>query len=185
MGKRKLKFDVRKNSEKKNRYRRALNFALAAPDCTVVSIPFRYTLSCKLLSVESLHERMVTLHKLPAGWTSSIICRSEGNIMAVSKLSVVSSAVEAVVITIFPDFTWTIQKGQKQIPVLQTALLGAIPSTLQSVREVTQVLSLVDASKCCKGNDDAQFLDLAAWREGKFMNYSGTQLVIFLATYSK
>lgn len=45
---------------------------------------------------------------------------------------------------------------------------------LQSVKVVLDALARLDACKLCTGNADDKFLELIAWREGKFMDQSGT-----------
>ncbi len=71
-------------------------------------------------------------------------------------------------VTIFSDFSWTVRRGQCVVP------LDGIADKLNSVQGIIEILSLLDARKLCAGNDDEKFLELAAWREGKFMDLSGT-----------
>ena len=64
MGRRKLRYDVRKNNERKKRYRRAVSLALVDPDNLMLRIPLHATLSSKLSTIKSLHERVIMLKKL-------------------------------------------------------------------------------------------------------------------------
>ncbi len=44
---------------------------------------------------------------------------------------------------------------------------------LQSVKDVLSLLECLDHCKLCTENNDEKFLELVAWRQGKFMDKSG------------
>ena len=172
MGRRKLRFDSRKNFERKKRLCRAATNISVMPADLFIRLPITTSyLPSRVNSLNTLQERLLILGKLPAGWTSSII----GTTLVLIKLFSDQSPATIVLytLTISQDFTWSDRRGDNLIPK-DSSVFVDVPSLLQSVGDVVSVLDRLDNCKFCTGNDGAKFLELVVCRHGKFMNQSGS-----------
>ena len=174
MGRRKLRFDVQKNSERRRRLCKAVTCALTIPNVFSIRLPIATAyLPSRVSSLGMLHERVTKLRALPAGWTSSII---SGQLVLVKFWSGQVPTV-LYMVTIMDDFAWTVRRGENMVSKKGDVFTGA-PCLLQSVESITDVLSRLDHCKLCIGNSDEKFSDLIAWRGGTFMDQSGMNLTM-------
>ncbi len=118
--------------------------------------------------MNTLQERVTRLRALPVGWTSSIIV--SGHLVIVKLCSGQQFEVPTVLymVTISEDFTWNVRRGENTVSKESDVIAGS-PCSVQSV-EGTDILVQLDNCKLCNGNSDEKFIDLIAWREGKFMD---------------
>ena len=75
-------------------------------------------------------------------------------------------------VTIFSDFTWSVRRGEEVSK--KSNVFAGVPCLLQSVEAITDVVARLDHCKLCIGNNDQTFSDLVAWRDGKFVDQSGS-----------
>ena len=174
MGRRKLRFDSRKNFE-----RRKLRRAVTPSEdftCTseiVVRLPITSYESSQVTSIDKLQEKMQRLKACPAGWTSTVMSESETNLVFCKLYYTESNVAVQYMLKISSDFTWTVKKGQIVIPT-RCSIFSDIALEMNTVKSVIEILTLLDTSKLCCGNNDEKFMELSAWRGGKFMDLSGT-----------
>lgn len=69
-------------------------------------------------------------------------------------------------IDIMPDFSWTTKIYGKMLP----QSLPHTPDSLTTPNEISEVVKRLDCCTDCLGNEDPQYLTLAASRGGKFNN---------------
>ena len=171
-GKRKLRFDIRKNNERKKRLCKAAACISAIPGDLYVKLPISIYHSGRVRSVSALYERLRKRDILEHGWTCSFASCSSLVILKLScpNLSLAPNMLFTVIIS--KDFTWSVRRGDHAIPNNCSSFHG-ISHELQNVDDVIGFLNLLDQCKFCTGNDDAKFLELAAMRQGKFMDQSG------------
>ena len=181
MGKRKLKFDVRKNYERKKQ--------------KVIPTPSLNPLT------DSDHERynlysLQIREELPQGWNATCVAStSSEDSLALYKLELQSSIASvniAYMVTVSPDLTWTVcvgngitdtvrvrvvsysvSVGNKIINISQNGLLNSCCRTIRNADELTQLLMAIDGSKQCIGNPDAKFHDIVTAHKGIFKNQQG------------
>ncbi|SMN01584.1 hypothetical protein SPONN_2650 [uncultured Candidatus Thioglobus sp.] len=194
MGKRKMKFDLRKNCERKKRgcgqtvceVSDVVNEQVPAPSLVTVSeeqlvvsltVPIASFVSTSPApDLHALHERLLESKCLSAAWTCSVA----SDCLVICKMSVVSlaSADAMYTVTISSDFTWKIRIGRNEVAIEENDLLRYSSGSLCSVQSVVRVVSVLDGSKFCVGNPDDKFTNLVQRRKGKFMDKSGNCTVL-------
>ena len=197
MGKRKLRFNARKNNERNKYMERELLVSIplslvtlpcelvvslplsaytpsdastlhSSPCELVVSLPLSAYTSSILPDASTLHSRLILSQQLPLGWTASSVGSSSAShsaSLALYKLQIspsLPSVDYSFMLTVAPDCNWTLCLGRKQISKDQCQLLVGFKEKLCTVAALVQVLSTLDESKCCVGNPDTKFLQLAA-----------------------
>ena len=192
MGKRKLRFDARKNFERK-KYRKimvsvplevvSVNTNDAEESELIVSLPLSAYTSATLPDATVLHSRVSRSNALPAGWTLACLPASTSYLatFALCKLQIfppLCSAHATFMLTVSPSCAWTLCVGQSQIDQQQCRLLGGIAAKLCSVDEVVKLLSALDDSKHCVGNPDTKFIELVPRQKGVFKDQSGKSLSV-------
>ncbi len=146
MGKRKLRYDVRKN------YERKMEKSCKTVSCCeeqfseelVVRVPVTLYTSSSAPDILGLNERLLESRCLPADWTCS---DASAVSLSLRKLQPMESADVVYVVTICSDFTWRVSIGQKHVPIHESALLHNAPHLLNNVQSVVGVLSLLDGCK--------------------------------------
>ena len=186
MGKRKLRFDSRKNFDRK-RYRKitvsvplevvSVNTEDAEESELIVSLPLSSYTSATLPDGTVLHSRISRSNPLPAGWTLACLPESTSYLatFALCKLQIfppLCIAHATFMLTVSPSCAWTLCVGQRQIDQQQCRLLGGIAAKLCTVDEV-KLLSTLDDSKHCVGNADTKFMQLVPRQKGVFKDQSG------------
>ena len=169
MGKRKLRFDVRKNCERKKQRTDEVTSISSDP----LSSPPAIMNVCDVRSLHTLIHQ-----KLPSGWTSTCVTSfTNENSLAIYKLQVqqqLASVINiAYMVTVSPGCTWTVCVGNKIINSTQCSVLSSFAETIRSVDELIQLLLVIDGSKHCAGNPDEKFSDLVVSHKGSFKNQQG------------
>ncbi len=125
--------------------------------------------------IHALHERLIESRCLPVGWTCSAASATSLALCKLSFLQSMGSADVVYMVTISSDFSWRVRIGQKYVPFHETesGLLHNAPHSLNSLKGVVEVLTLLDGSKFCVGNPEEKFFKLIEKRNGKFMDQSG------------
>lgn len=184
MGKRKLRFDVRKNYERK---KQRIDKTISSTSPSTLNPQPATMNEC---NVRNLHS--VSHDKLPPGWTSTCVtsCTNRSrDSLALYKLQLqqpLASVNIAYMVTVSPDCTWTVCVGNKIINTSQCSRLNSLDETISNADDLIQLLVLVDGSKHCVGNPDEKFSDLVVSHKGIFKNQQGlyyTQLHSYIVNY--
>ena len=172
MGKRKLKFDVRKNCERK----RKKPLELCPATCSLlVSLPISAYLSAEAADTALLHSRIVALQSLPPGWMFANIHSNAS--LVIYKLQPVAAAA-GLVFTVSLDHAmmWEVKVGDSVVSVRDCEFLNAYGyplSPLSSVQKVVRLLARLDEATICIGNADPKYFDLVTNHEGCFKDPTG------------
>ena len=75
-------------------------------------------------------------------------------------------------ITVTPDFCWKLLLFKKEIPL--SPLFQTIPPAITTVANLQFLLSVLQNSSICVGNQDDKFTELITEREGKFLSTTGS-----------
>ena len=133
MGRRRLRFDARKNFERK-KYSECNELVVsvpldlvsvpaddANPSELIVSLPLSAYTSTPLPDASALHSRVSKSNTLPAGWTVACLPEASGShvaSLALCKLQILPPLFTAdftFMLTISPDCAWTLSVGRTQI----------------------------------------------------------------------
>ena len=71
------------------------------------------------------------------------------------------------------NFQWHLSVHGQQLRTMSCPLVEQLPSTLKSIANIEQVLTLVNSAKVCEGNPDEKFRSLSVARKGRFMDATG------------
>ena len=169
MGKRKLRFDVRKNYERK---KQCTDNSTVSTSSMPTSSQLAITNECHVHGMYSLSH-----DKLPPGWASTCISSvTNEDSLALYKLQLqqpLASVNIAYMVTVSPHCTWTVCVGNKIIDIRGCTRLNSFAETINDVGELVQVLLVIDGSKHCAGNPDEKFSDLVTSHKGIFKNQQG------------
>ena len=180
MGKRKLRFDVRKNNERKKLCNS--NFRSTPSICMPVnSSPLPIT------NVQGLYR--ASYDKLPPGWTSTCVTSATNeDTLALYKLQLQQPPLAPVsityMVTVLPNWTWSACVQNKIVDTRGCSRLNSFAETINNVSELIQLLSAIDGSKHCAGNPDEKFNDLVASHKGIFKNQQGYHYLYIVIIYS-
>lgn len=167
MGKRKLRFDVRKNYERKKRCKVIMSSQPLSPLAVMMPV--------NQCDVHGLH--MLCQDKLPAGWIATCVSTSTSDdSLAIYKLQNQPSTASvniAYMVTICPDCTWTVCVESKMIDISQSGMLNSFVHRINNVDDLVQLLIMIDCSRHCIGNPDDKFSDLVIAHKGSFKNQQG------------
>lgn len=173
MGKRKIRFDARKNYERK-KHARARAITQPQHDTElVVTLPRSAYTTAAVAEVAALQSRLTISHTLPNDWISTLL---SSNDLALYKLTVsppLMSAKVQYMLTISNDLSWVLCIGQKEIKRSECQMLQDVGHLLSSVEEVISLLVAIDNSKICVGNPDEKFNLLNDRHKGIFRGQSG------------
>lgn len=174
MGKRKLRFDVRKNYERK-RQRVSLAEEVNAVQSVICPLLAATINECDVNTLQTLSR-----DKLPSGWTSTCVSsHTNEESLALYKLQLqqpLASVNVAYMVTISSDCSWTVCIGNKIINTPQCSRLNSFPEVISKVDELIQLLLVIDSSKHCTGNPDDKFSDLVVSHKGNFKNHQGINI---------
>lgn len=171
MGVRKLRFDVRKNHERR-KYRKVLTTPPQQLEIKV-SLPLSAYIATAAPDITTLHTRLMSLHVLPTEWVCSLLSSTT---LTLHKLDIFPPHMLAstkYMLTIFSNLSWVLSVGQKQLEVGECRVLHGISQHLCSVGDVFRTVVAVDKSKLCVGNPDAKFDALIDRHNGTFRGQSG------------
>ena len=179
MSRRKLKFDLRKNYARKKSKGSVTRINPVTE--LHISLPLSIFTSSPAPDIPSLHRRLMKASIVPSNWICSLIPPDQN--LALYKLHVQphsSSADFSIILTISNNHSWAVRVGQKEVDISQSLLLQGSPSFLKSIGEIVSVLSLLDGSKFCVGNQDEKFKYLDHSHKGKFMDQQGKHCVFIV-----
>ena len=203
MGKRKLRFDQRKNYERKKYGVTELSVSIplsqlpqaviplemAHPSQLMIHLPLSAYTSSTVPDTTALYLRLRRSNLLPPGWTATCLSDESASqptssllpSLALCKLQCLPPLFRADVtftLTMSTQCTWTLTLGSRDIDPQRCQLMAGIAQRLRSVDEVVNLLSALDASKFCVGNHDAKFEQLVDRHKGSFKDQSGKLLNI-------
>lgn len=184
MGRRKLRFDIRKNQERKQQRKRPLNLIMSIPlqllptrEC-VVSIPICIYTSAVISNSAVLQSCLSQLSILPDRWKCECLPSWTGFDLVFTKLSTVlhhclhkfllrysesilyiikSSCSDEFSFQVLKDCTWCLKVGEALLDLTCCSLLKSLPTSLSTVDAIMNVMHMLDSSKQCTGNDDEDF----------------------------
>ena len=84
-------------------------------------------------------------------------------------------------ITVSADCSWNVCVYGHKIQPQNCTLLNSIPSRIDH-RSVSHLMSVIDSSSICKGNEDEKFLDMIARRKEKNIVSADGSTVAYLDT---
>ena len=181
MGKRKLRFDHRKNYERKKRKAEIVKAPVSMPPSLIISLPLILYNSLPATSPSTLFSRLSSTGSLQAGWLMTDPL--EGGQAAAATTSLIlykmdrrqPSMVPFVLftVTITGDCTWILTVCERQVDIERCSLLSQVPPFLRTVNDVVGLLSMLNCSKFCSGNKETKFMDLAADNGGVFKDKQG------------
>ena len=150
MGKRKLRYFVRKNYERK----RCLKLK--------ISLPLSLYLTSTVSNVITLHLRT---NALPDGWTLSSTPPVSSNGFTLSKLPFL--------VKVSSDCTWCFIIGMEEVNYRYSQILKSVLLKFTCVDDVVRLLTLLDNSLLCHGNPDTKFSAVREHYKGVFKDKSG------------
>ncbi len=184
MGRRKLRFDLRKNHErKKYGLRVKIPLQVLKPPHLMVQLPISAYTSATAPDPTILRSRLGKSNLLPSGWTVA----EEGSqpmpgvcpplvLYRLQVLQVLAAPCVPFTLSVDGQFTWTLRLGTSGINSESCHLLRGYALTLSIVDEVVQLLSRIEESAFCVGNADARFTELVDSHKGTFKDPSGRHL---------
>ena len=193
MGKRKMRFDPRKNYERKKYKTTELTVSIptrllpvpAHPTELVVSLPLAVYTSSTVPDTCCLHDRVMKSTQLPPGWTVTSIPSSHpshSTSLAVCKMQICPSSSHGAdvtfMLTVAHDFRWILCVGKRQINQEQCQLLDGVAASICCVDDMVKLLCALDSSKFCVGNADPKFMQLVPRHKGTFRDKSGKPLLL-------
>ena len=194
MGKRRLRFDQRKNYERKKR-RMSVNTPpdLSTQQELVVSLPLSAYMSTATTDVSTLFSRLRSMNSLPAGWSIADAQQVPSPHQTINPPLTLCKmqchppdyVPTLVFIVAFDDqCTWTLRVYGSHVIVQRCTLLSDVEPSLRSVDSVVGFLSILDSSKFCEGNSDAKFRDLAKYSRGVFKDQQGNLVIIMVVHFT-
>ena len=145
MGKPKFRVSVQRKNEvrKKKLLKDAVKVNSAATNDTITSS-------------EQLYQQMINKLTFPQHW---IIVSADPLTICKMKVSSGSAAQAIATLSISKELEWTMYYLQYKLSPSNCPLLTGLPSQIESITTVMQLMELIDASKPCAGNNDAKFIE--------------------------
>lgn len=185
MGKRKLRFFVAKNYERKKYAAQvhpqtpSVDSESATSSLTLtVSVPLSVFTSAPVSSVAQLHARVTAANCLPKNWVNMSSSTHQAPVPSLlfchlrCQPPLFCSQV-AYNIQIDQHLNWTLAAFNNRVECGQCSLLATFPSKLRNVDEVVALLLKVETGKLCTGNPDEQFICLTERQGGVLRDQSG------------
>ena len=156
MGRRKLKYQERKNYERKkhNLHARIL------PSKLLVHLPLSAYTSSKVSDVTALHTRLEQSKMLPSLWN---ILQQSIPPLVLYKIQFNPSLPSVKVtftLTVDCQCFWTLRLEASEIRSEHSQLLSGLSSKINSIDAMIDLLTTLDQSKFCVGNPDSKFTQL-------------------------
>ena len=191
MGKRKLRFFVTKNYERKKYAARVqpqtpLLEGSAIPSQTLnISIPFSAFTAAQVSSVAQLNSLFIASNRLPQTWVNMTVSAPTPSLL-LSRLQCkpplfCSEIHVAYNIQIDQHLRWTLTVFNNRIENDHCSLLAALPSKFQNVDDLVALLQRIDGAKVCVGNPNQGFLSLTEQTGGLLFDQSGWHCCPFVA----
>ena len=171
MGRRKLKFDLRKNYEPKLKVSIPLDKLDVLP--LNLSLPLSVHANAPVTSRQHLGDRLRATTLLPRGW--SVAGGADTAYTTIFKVQCsASGAASTRSGVIQSDLTWTLTMDSTTI--IPAQIEGA-PSAFINLQQVIDILIMVDRSKLCIGNPDEQYSCLTH-HQGNLYDQSGKVILL-------
>lgn len=106
------------------------------------------------------------LNNLPEGW--AIVQASDIVISKNTWIEASSQAISLFSVVVKKDFSWHITYGQGVSVSPVTPLLANLPTTINDISDVFEIVRVVDTARLCCGNNDTKYSNLREWKDGKF-----------------
>ena len=168
MGRRKLRFAVPKNYERKKYFNLKVRVPLQHITVFKVSLPLHIYTHTPATNGNILRARLVR-HQLPSQWslvtTDTPVALTATNIPSFTLYMVKCmrhpyAAVVTLSVTIQSDLTWKLVLGSLPVQMSQLPIDIASPPRLLNVSAVLSVLTTLDSLKLCIGNPEEEYLNL-------------------------
>ena len=172
MGKRRLRFDQRKNYELLKYAPKSLTVSIPLSNSVMalrVSLPLRYStlyMRSPTTKIVTLHTRIVASQVLLPGWTIFLhpqsltqcqLCCKPPHLETVAVLSLI----------IDTKCSWSLTAhGYTAVEVLVTDVLRGVPVVVSSVWDVCTVISALKESTVCIGNVEQKYITLIEHNRG-------------------
>ena len=179
MGKRKLRFAVQKNYERKKYFNLKVRVPLECITVLKVSLPLDVYTHAPATNGDILHARLIR-HQLPTQWslvtadTSVALTATDIPSFTLYTVKCIKPPYAAEVtfsLTIQSDLAWKLILGSLPIQISQLKI--ATPPRLLNVSAVLSLLTTLDSLKLCIGNPEEEYLDVIA-KKGPLMDKTGT-----------
>ena len=168
MGRRKLRFDQRKNFERRK----------ARAATLTVSIPLHLYKTLPASSTIALLTRLRETGSLTNGWTTTDVPEDDPSCVMFKMSFHKKLPIILFTLTINHDSTWTLMVCDSKVDTDRCSLFTDVPPYLRSVADVLDLLLKLDTSKFCTGNKETRFLELATASGGVFKDKRGTVYII-------
>ena len=181
MGKRKLRFFVTKNYERKKYAARSQPHTPSLEGSTTssvnltVSVPLSAFTAAPVSDVAQLNSRFTASNVLPQNWVNMTTSATPTPSLLLCCLQCRPPLFcSEVVYNIHVDqhLKWTLTIFSNRIEKDRCSLLATLSSTLQNVDDVVALLWRIDGGKICVGNPDQKFVCLAEQQGGLFLDQS-------------
>ena len=160
MGKRKLRFDARKNFERNKKIKLTVHIPLECIKPYIVSLPLNSYIDGRVENGQILCTRLCTCNQIPPHWSKANIVTTPAvtatdspsmSLYTVKCMHPPYSAEVTFTVIINYDQTWTLTLGSLPIPLVQ---IPAATIRLLSCREVLSLLLTLDS------NPEAEYVKL-------------------------
>ena len=166
MGKRKLKFDVRKNHDKTLKVSIPLDKLDVLP--FHLSLPASVYTNAPVSNGKHLGDRLKVTPLLPRGW--SVAGNADTDHTTIYKVQCSASGAPLTCsVVIHNDLTWTLTMGSTTII---PAKIPTAPSMFTCLQQVVDLILTANTSKLCIGNPDEQYSCLTH-HQGNLCDQSG------------
>ena len=183
MGKRKLRFDNRKNHERHQRLHKKLlqhhkSNHLAA---LVVNLPLKSFLSSDAQDLTQLYNQLRRNRNLLLSdkWRVSIAMTDE-EIHAVTLSQVLDGYELPILLILCRNLTWSLSLGIHGIPNQHLpALLQAIPNKINNIASLINAIHVLQRLHVCVGNPDPKFEETRLYHNGIFKSKDSKFIMMF------
>ena len=159
MGKRKLRFDRRKNAERKKFSSFLVKINRSVYESATVSTSLQ------------LQNRLIICSKIPPDW----MIFSKENILSLCKVfyNSLSQTTYSLTLTINDQCFWTVKLDNIEISKHHCESLQMFDERVLSVEAATKVIESLCNTKICCGNNDEKFMVSCNRRNGEFKDHTG------------
>ena len=155
---------------------------LLPADPLTVSLPLTLYINLPQKSLSAIHTKLKKMPQLLSGWVDATSNPLELKVCRLQYTGPCPSV--EFTITVQEDRTWQVHYKLLRIEPDIAAFQG-IPTVLESVGNLCDLISAIDASRCCIGNPDEKFALLLSHQEtGVFRDRSGKQMEMQMYTTS-
>lgn len=182
MGRRKLRFDHRKNSErKKYNLHVKIPLAIITPSELVVHLPLSSFISSQARDADALLSRLRKSDRIPTSWfihdvpmpTPTPTSNARFMLCKLEQRPPLFTPSFTFIITVKSKCSWSLTVESREVNAASCDLLSTVAPALQSVEKVIELISKLDKSKFCAGSHEDRFLELASHNGGTFKDHLG------------